>query len=103
MKTGIFGGAFNPVHKGHTASLFAFIKSAAPQKVLVIPSYISPHKEAPKLTASFEHRCEMCALAFPKNVDGCEVIISDIEKTLFLENGDRSYTYKTVETLLNNG
>lgn len=103
MRTGIFGGAFNPPHKGHTASLLEFIKSASPDKVLVIPSYISPHKNAPEKSAGFEERCEMCALAFPNNADGCDVIISDIEKTLFLKSKEKSYTYKTIETLMEMG
>ena len=101
MRIGIFGGAFNPPHKGHAASLCAFVKSAKLDKVLVIPSYISPHKSAPEKSASFEERCEMCALAFPKNIDGCEVTVSDIERDLFLQNGEKSYTFKTVEALLN--
>ncbi len=103
MRTGIFGGAFNPAHKGHTASLLAFVKSASLSRVLVIPSYISPHKDAPENSATFEERCEMCSLAFPKEIDGCEVVISDIEKTLFLKNGEKSYTYKTVEALMDKG
>ncbi len=88
-KIGIFGGAFNPVHNGHTALAFAAAKALKLRETLVIPTASSPHKE--NGGASFEQRMEMCRLVFSQ--DGFTV--SDIEKTL----GAPNYTINTVRAL----
>ncbi len=103
MRTGIFGGTFNPPHKGHRTALEAFIKSASLEKVLVIPTYLPPHKSRPDKWADFEERLEMCALAFSDIETECEIVFSDIEKKLFEKTGEKSYTHITLKELLENG
>ena len=98
MKIGIFGGSFNPPHKGHRKALEAFIKTLSLDKVYVIPTFLSPHKSAPALTASFEDRMKMSALAF-SDTEGAEVIISDLERRIFDITGEKSYTYLTIEKI----
>lgn len=99
MRRGIFGGTFNPAHKGHREALRAFILSARLDTVYVIPTFTPPHKDIPDKWADFEDRLEMCRLAF-SDLDGiCEIVFSDIEKQLFNETGEKSYTYMTVERL----
>ncbi|MBQ7897474.1 MAG: nicotinate (nicotinamide) nucleotide adenylyltransferase [Clostridia bacterium] len=97
MKTGIFGGSFNPPHSGHRLALDKFIEKLGLEKVYVIPSFVSPHKDTPELSASFEDRLEMCRLAF----SGCdaEIVFSDIERRLFEVTGKKSYTANTLEAL----
>ena len=97
MRTGIFGGSFNPPHKGHKEALRAFISTCALDRVYVIPSFVSPHKSAPEFSASFEDRIAMCALAFDDM--SCEVVFSDVERELFDLTGKKSYTVNTLEKL----
>ena len=43
-KVGIFGGTFNPVHKGHVAVAERFITEFGLDMLYVIPNNISPLK-----------------------------------------------------------
>lgn len=89
-KVGIFGGSFNPVHKGHTELARAAFRILKLDEMLIIPTAQSPHKQTAEV--SFEDRAEMCRLAF-ENDKG--FLISDIEKQL----GGTSYTINTVRAL----
>lgn len=89
-KVGIFGGAFNPIHNGHTALARAAFKELKLKEMLIIPTGNSPHKENSEV--SFADRMEMCKIAF-RNDEGFAV--SDIEKKL----GGKSYTINTVRAL----
>lgn len=93
IKTGIFGGAFNPVHNGHVNLAKEAIEQLKLRKLLIIPTFESPHK-ATKLL-SFETRAEMCRLAFEGISDKCEVTVSDIERQM----GGVSYTINTIREL----
>lgn len=89
-KTGIFGGAFNPVHNGHVRLAEEAVKQLKLKKLLIIPTFVSPHKNT--ALAPFEDRMEMCRRAF-SHIEGAE--ICDIEKRL----GGTSYTINTVRAL----
>ena len=93
IKTGIFGGAFNPPHKGHINLAKEAIEQLKLRKLLIIPTFESPHK-ATKL-APFEERAEMCRRAFSGISDKCEVEICEIEREL----GGVSYTINTLRAL----
>lgn len=45
MRTGLFGGAFNPVHNGHMAVANAAIESAKLDRLIFIPTGNAPHKK----------------------------------------------------------
>ena len=62
MKTGIYGGTFNPIHRGHLHLLKEFTQRLSLDRVLLIPTHVPPHKAAPDL-ASAKDRMEMCRLA----------------------------------------
>lgn len=47
MKLLIFGGSFDPVHRGHSALLLAAAKKINPDRILVVPAFRSPLKFAP--------------------------------------------------------
>ena len=97
IKTGIFGGAFNPPHNGHVNLVREAIEQLNLRKLLIIPTYESPHKDTKLLP--FDHRAEMCRRAFePQNGAGncdCQIEISDIERQL----GGVSYTINTIREL----
>ena len=90
IKTGIFGGAFNPVHKGHVRLAEEAVKQLKLKRLLIIPTYDSPHKETKLIP--FEDRAEMCRRAF-SHIEGAE--ISDIEVQL----GGKSFTINTIREL----
>ena len=93
MKIAIYGGAFNPVHLGHIQIVKTIQYEFDFDKILVIPSKISPHKSSVELISA-KHRLNMCKLAF-HDIENCEV--SDIE----INNDGISYTVKTFEMLKN--
>lgn len=63
MRIGIYGGSFSPPHNGHIEAVKSFQKAMMLDKVLVMPTYIAPHKQT-ALTISSHHRYEMARLAF---------------------------------------
>jgi len=103
MRTGIFGGTFNPPHKGHAEALRCFISSAELDRVLIIPTYLPPHKDTGDGWVDFDTRLEMCKIAFEGVTHGFPTEFSDIERRLSQKTGEKNYTYKTVEALLETG
>lgn len=63
MNIGIYGGTFNPVHKGHTNCLSSIMRAINFDKVIVLPDRIPPHKQAQQLVSG-EDRLNMCKVAF---------------------------------------
>lgn len=97
-KTGIFGGAFDPVHNGHVHLAREAISQLKLRRLLIIPTYESPHKNTKLLP--FEQRAEMCRLAFSGIGEGythgnCKIEISNIEQKM----GGISYTINTLREL----
>lgn len=88
IKTGIFGGAFNPVHNGHLALADSYLDSLKLDRVIFIPTANPPHK-TDRFFAAKEDRLNMLSLAV-KDFDCFEM--SDIE---FQRHG-KSYTYETL-------
>ena len=62
MNIGLFGGSFDPIHRGHLALAQAAAKHYALRQVLFVPANVPPHKQKQPLTA-FIHRYAMVALA----------------------------------------
>lgn len=91
MRTAMFGGSFNPVHNGHVALAKAFSKQLEIDRLLVIPTFLPPHKQH-DTSVTPQARLEMCRLAF-SNMPNAEV--SDIE----IKRGGASYTYLTLQAL----
>ena len=91
MKTGIFGGTFNPVHKGHIMLAEYCMDSVRLDRIIMIPTAVPPHKISKNL-ASENDRLNMCELACKgkKNFS-----VSDIE----IKRQGKSYTYETVTQL----
>jgi nicotinate-nucleotide adenylyltransferase len=62
MNIGLFGGTFDPVHKGHLALAHAAMERCKLHKVCFVPANVPPHKQKRPL-APFVHRFAMVALA----------------------------------------
>ena len=91
MRTGVFGGTFNPIHCGHVLLARTYAAALHLDRVLVIPTYLPPHKAGGQL-ADGCHRLNMCRLAF----EGDPVCrVCDIE----LRRGGKSYTVDTLMQL----
>ncbi len=89
MKTGIFGGAFNPVHNGHLALAEQYKKALSLDRIIFIPTANPPHKSSDGLIDG-KHRINMLGLCVGENE-----LVSDIE---FMRDG-KSYTYLTIREL----
>ena len=91
MKTGIYGGTFNPIHNGHLHIVEEFRRGLGLDRVLLIPTRVPPHKAAPDL-ASAQDRCAMCRLAIQEKP---WLELSDIE----MRREGKSYTAENLEEL----
>ena len=87
---GIFGGTFDPVHKGHTEIIKNLFELIPLDKVIVIPNGIPPHKP---VSVSSEERLRMVTSAF-KDVD--KVVIDNRE----IRKKDTSYAISTLKELI---
>ena len=91
MKTGIFGGTFNPVHKGHIMLAEYCMDSVGLDRIIMIPTAVPPHKISNNL-ASENDRLNMCKLACRGKEN---FFVSDIE----IKRQGKSYTYETLTQL----
>ncbi len=91
MKTGVFGGTFNPIHTGHLILAEQAYTCFNLDRVLIIPSGRSYFKDDISMPDA-EVRYEMCNLACMDN-DHFEVL--DIET----KRPGNSYTCETLEEL----
>ncbi len=91
MKIGIFGGAFDPPHRGHETAVGAFLKEAQLDLIYVIPSKDPPHKIISG--ADPHHRLELAKLAFLPLSEA--ISLSSME----LDSNEKSYSYLTIEKL----
>jgi len=62
MNIGLFGGTFDPVHRGHMALARAARERCKLSRILFVPANIPPHKQRQPLSP-FAHRYAMLALA----------------------------------------
>lgn len=93
MKIVIYGGSFNPPHCGHVEAVRAVAEALKPDKLLIIPASIPPHKEMAANSASAQERLILSQLAF-EDVPNAEVC--DIE----LHRQGKSYSSDTLKQLM---
>lgn len=91
MTVGLFGGTFDPPHIGHLLVASHASELLGLDRLVFIPSAVSPHKRDRLLTPA-EHRLAMVRLAVA-GVAGMEV--SDLE----VRRGGVSYSIDTLQTM----
>ncbi len=92
MKIALFGGSFNPPHLGHVEAARSVVSCIHPDRLLIMPTCISPHKVMAEDTPAPSVRKHLCELAFAE-IEQAEV--SDLE---MIREG-RSYTADTLAQL----
>jgi nicotinate-nucleotide adenylyltransferase len=92
MKTvGILGGTFDPIHIGHLITAQSIYEVRKLDKIIFVPSFISPHKTN-RTSSPSEHRINMLKLAIE---DIPYFDYSDIE----IKKKDISFTINTIQDL----
>lgn len=93
MRIGIYGGSFNPIHKGHTQLAASIVAQGLVDELWLMVSPLNPLKSGEVSDiAEYEHRLKMAELA-TQSIKGVKV--SDFERSLPLP----SYTITTLGEL----
>ena len=92
MKTGIYGGTFDPPHMGHISAARAAVGHVPLDRLIMIPAATPPHKELPPEACTSQQRLEMTKAA-AAGIECAEVSALEIER------GGRSYTADTLKQL----
>ena len=93
MKIGIYGGSFNPIHRGHLTAAQSAAQQLGLDRLFLIPASVPPHKQLSADSASAQQRLEMTVLATAEMQ--CKVDVLDIE----LRRTGKSYTSDTLREL----
>ena len=88
IRVGLFGGTFNPIHRGHTQVAQDVLTQYALDHIYFIPSAVPPHK-APSDMAAAHHRLSMARMALQGKA---RMPVSDIE----IQRKGPSYTIDTL-------
>jgi nicotinate-nucleotide adenylyltransferase len=62
MNIGLFGGTFDPIHRGHLALARAAFERFSLSRIYFVPAHLPPHKQRQPLS-DYVHRYAMVALA----------------------------------------
>jgi nicotinate-nucleotide adenylyltransferase len=79
MNIGLFGGTFDPIHRGHLALAQAAREHYKLGRILWVPANVPPHKQSQPLSA-FAHRYAMIALATASEKDFCPSLLEAPEE-----------------------
>ena len=89
-RVGIYGGSFDPIHRGHLSVARAVHKACALDAVVFVPAQQSPHKQAP--AASAADRVEMVQIAL-SGIAWASVSTWEVDRS------PPSYTVETVRAV----
>lgn len=91
MRVGVFGGTFDPIHRGHVESVLGVKTRLSLDRALVVPTARPPHKDGPR-GASALHRFAMVELAL---LDEPDLLVRALE----MDSNRPAYTVDTLERL----
>lgn len=91
MRIAIYGGSFNPMHRGHEQIVEYILKNLNMGKIIIVPVGIPSHREN-NLEQS-DTRLKICREIFK---DNSKIEVSDIE----IKSDGKSYTYDTLIKLI---
>lgn len=94
MRIGIYGGTFDPIHRGHLAAAKTAAEALGLDQLLLIPAALPPHKALQAQSASAEHRLAMTRLG-AESLGMPQLTVSDRE----MRREGRSYTVDTLREL----
>ena len=90
-RIGVYGGTFDPIHRGHIQVANAILKPFGLERVLMVPAFVPPHKRHSVLSDAY-HRYAMVVLA----TTGIPALSAS---TIELESPSRPYTIETMGRL----
>jgi nicotinate-nucleotide adenylyltransferase len=103
MNIGLFGGTFDPIHRGHLALARAALGRCQLHRIYFVPANVPPHKQRQPLSP-FAHRYAMVALAtanekafLPSLLEGPEEIVE--ARAPKKGHAEANYTIDTVRRL----
>ena len=106
MNIGLFGGTFDPIHRGHLTLARAALERFKLNRILFVPANVPPHKQEQPLSP-FLHRYAMLALAtaqekafMPSLLEAPEESASPGRKEKQKDRGAKpNYTIETVRRI----
>jgi len=98
MNIGLFGGTFDPIHRGHLALARAALERHKLNRIYLVPSGVPPHKQQQPLSA-FVHRYAMVALATKDDRQLLPSLLEAPEESLSINKKDRAKPNYTIDTV----
>ena len=105
MNIGLFGGSFDPIHRGHLALALAAANRFSLRQVLFVPANVPPHKQKQPLTA-FIHRYAMVTLAtqderrfLPSLLEAPEFATTHVGTDAFVRPAERNSVNYSIDTV----
>lgn len=98
MNIGLFGGTFDPVHRGHLALARAAVDRCKLHRVYFVPANVPPHKQKRPL-APFVHRFAMLALATANEKAFVPSLLEAPDEGATSRKEKPNYTIETVQKL----
>ena len=90
-KMALFGGTFDPIHRGHITMALRLADALGLDGVMLMPTFVPPHKIKNSL-ADAEHRLAMCRIAASAHP---KLTVSEME----IARGGASFTVDTLTVL----
>jgi nicotinate-nucleotide adenylyltransferase len=98
MNIGLFGGTFDPVHRGHLALAQAALDHYKLNRIYFVPANIPPHKQRQPLSP-FIHRFTMLALATAQHKAFVPSLLEAPEEGVVSSKDKREKPNYTIDTI----